>query len=221
MPTDRFYRLPTEKKITIRNAAIKEFARVPIDKVSINKIIKEAEISRGSFYTYFEDKWDVLSYIFEESKERLWEHCFRSLKDSGGDIWFMLEQLLDRILDFCAQEEVFEFIRHVMSHAGSEEFMRGFPKKSPENEYEFDTSQARSLYESYDRKLLKPLSYEEFRNFFQIAMAIIGIEVRAFFGGLPKEKAEKAFLHKLDILRYGVCPNEAESEQQQVSRRKL
>ena len=70
MPTERFYRLPEEKKRIIRDAAFKEFARVPIDKVSINQIIKEADISRGSFYTYFEDKWDLLGYIFEESQDR-------------------------------------------------------------------------------------------------------------------------------------------------------
>ena len=67
MPTERFYRLPEEKRRTIRNAAFHEFARVSVEKVSINQIIKEAEISRGSFYTYFEDKWDVLAYVFEES----------------------------------------------------------------------------------------------------------------------------------------------------------
>ena len=43
MPTERFYRLPEEKKRSICSAAVKEFARVPLDKVSINQIIKEAE----------------------------------------------------------------------------------------------------------------------------------------------------------------------------------
>ena len=48
----------------IREAAIREFSRVPLDKVSINKIVKYADISRGSFYTYFQDKEDVFQYIF-------------------------------------------------------------------------------------------------------------------------------------------------------------
>ena len=65
MPTERFYRLPEAKKQVIRQAAIKEFARVPFEKASINQIIQNADISRGSFYTYFEDKQDVVRYIFE------------------------------------------------------------------------------------------------------------------------------------------------------------
>ena len=66
MPTERFYHLSEEKKRMIREAAIREFSRVPLDKVSINKIVKYADISRGSFYTYFQDKEDVFQYIFED-----------------------------------------------------------------------------------------------------------------------------------------------------------
>ncbi len=49
MPTERFYRLPEEKKGSICSAAVKEFARVPLDKVSINQIIKEAVYPEGVF----------------------------------------------------------------------------------------------------------------------------------------------------------------------------
>lgn len=53
MPTERFYRLPEAKKQVIRQAAIKEFARVPFEKVSINQIIQNADISRGMLLHLF------------------------------------------------------------------------------------------------------------------------------------------------------------------------
>mgnify|MGYP000403050715 CR=1 FL=1 len=56
MPTQRFLKLKEEKKQAILEAAVHEFSRVPYSSASINQIIKEADISRGSFYTYFEDK---------------------------------------------------------------------------------------------------------------------------------------------------------------------
>ena len=56
MPTERFLRLPKEKIEAIRIAAVKEFMRVPLEEASINRIVHDADISRGSFYTYFEDK---------------------------------------------------------------------------------------------------------------------------------------------------------------------
>ena len=71
MPTERFNKLPEEKKKAIRDAAMEECIRVPFEKVSINKIIQNAGISRGSFYTYFEDKRDLVRYIFSDTADKL------------------------------------------------------------------------------------------------------------------------------------------------------
>lgn len=91
MPTERFNRLPEEKKRIIREAAIKEFARVPFEKASINQIIHNAAISRGSFYTYFEDKVDVVRYIFQDSSTQMQKICDEKLEESGGDYFAMLD----------------------------------------------------------------------------------------------------------------------------------
>ena len=58
-----FYNLPYEKRKRISDAIIKEFMERPNEKVSINRIIKTAEISRGSFYQYFDDKVDLIEII--------------------------------------------------------------------------------------------------------------------------------------------------------------
>ena len=60
MATARFLKLSEEKKQRILKAGFEEFARYPFRDASINRIIKNAEISRGSFYTYFEDKMALL-----------------------------------------------------------------------------------------------------------------------------------------------------------------
>jgi TetR/AcrR family transcriptional regulator len=59
MPKETFNNLPIEKQNMIFNACIKEFSTYPFSQASINQIIKNAGISRGSFYQYFEDKWDA------------------------------------------------------------------------------------------------------------------------------------------------------------------
>lgn len=56
-----FERLPEEKKDRILKAARAEFIRNPYEKTSINRILKEAEIPKGSFYQYFDDKADLFS----------------------------------------------------------------------------------------------------------------------------------------------------------------
>jgi len=75
MPTERFFHLSEDKRKRILKAARKEFIRVPFEEVSINQIIKNAEISRGSFYTYFEDKNDLLRYVFQDTKQNYINLC--------------------------------------------------------------------------------------------------------------------------------------------------
>lgn len=72
MPTLTFFNLAEEKKNRIIASAVEEFARVRFSLASINKIVKAANISRGSFYQYFKDKEDVYKYILELiTKEKL------------------------------------------------------------------------------------------------------------------------------------------------------
>ena len=84
MASERFWRLPPEKQKAIYEAAIEEFIQVPFEKSSINKIIQQAGISRGSFYTYFEDKRELLSFVLEDTKTQWFNFCINYLKKSGG-----------------------------------------------------------------------------------------------------------------------------------------
>ena len=79
MPTQRFLNLKESKKNAILEAAANEFARVPYSAASINQIIKEAEISRGSFYTYFEDKDDLMRYMLRGFRDTLRKKIFEIL----------------------------------------------------------------------------------------------------------------------------------------------
>ena len=85
MPTQRFLNLKDSKKNAILEAAAHEFARVPYSAVSINQIIKEAEISRGSFYTYFEDKDDLMRYMLRGFRDTLRKKVFEFLEEEEED----------------------------------------------------------------------------------------------------------------------------------------
>jgi AcrR family transcriptional regulator len=60
-----FFNLPEEKRNTIINAAIDEFAEYGFEASSINRIVANSGISKGSFYQYFEDKMDVFKYLMD------------------------------------------------------------------------------------------------------------------------------------------------------------
>ena len=71
MPKETFLRLPKEKQKRIQDAAIKTFNRLSYDRVTIADIILDCQIPRGSFYMYFENKFDLfrhLIYVIQEDK---------------------------------------------------------------------------------------------------------------------------------------------------------
>ena len=210
MSTERFYRLPEEKKRSICSAAVKEFARVPLDKVSINQIIKEADISRGSFYTYFEDKWDLLACIFEDSQNRLRDFCREALITSGGNIWVMLEALLDRTIEFCSGKGQFKFIKNVMYHTGSEEILKGFSKRMNDTYGHKNEEIERWIFENTDKKVMMVEDYEVFHCFFQLAMLSIAMEIKDYFDEVPVDTIKSRFAKKLEILKNGICRNGSE-----------
>ncbi|HSL43824.1 MAG TPA: TetR/AcrR family transcriptional regulator [Anaerolineales bacterium] len=63
MPKQTFFNLPEEKRETIVNAAVDEFAEYGLENASTNRIVKNSGIAKGSFYQYFEDKQDVFIYL--------------------------------------------------------------------------------------------------------------------------------------------------------------
>lgn len=78
MPSQTFNRLKSNKKERIIEAALHEFARHDFEHVNIQNIIKDAQISRGSFYQYFEDLDDLfgllVDVIVKEKKSYLFSH---------------------------------------------------------------------------------------------------------------------------------------------------
>lgn len=65
MPKQTFFNLPENKRKTITNAAIDEFAEFGFEAASINRVVENSGISKGSFYQYFEDKMDVFKYLID------------------------------------------------------------------------------------------------------------------------------------------------------------
>ncbi|MBR1454494.1 MAG: TetR/AcrR family transcriptional regulator, partial [Lachnospiraceae bacterium] len=66
MALDFFYTLNEKKKTRILDAIEKCMQTSEYEKLSINDIAEEADISRGSFYNYFVDKNDAVETLVRE-----------------------------------------------------------------------------------------------------------------------------------------------------------
>ena len=63
MISPTFQNLKEDKKDRIIDAALAEFAARPFNEASITNIVKNADISRGSFYQYFGNKENIYKYL--------------------------------------------------------------------------------------------------------------------------------------------------------------
>jgi len=60
----------SDKKEVIRKAAIKIFSEQGFHKATTDRIAEEAGVAVGTIYNYFENKSDVLEYIFQTEYEK-------------------------------------------------------------------------------------------------------------------------------------------------------
>lgn len=115
MPSSTFFNLASDKKEKLLRSAISEFSRVPYEEVSINKIIKDAEISRGSFYMYFDNKLDLLFFLLRDFFKTLFEHASKTFVESQYDPFVMFEALYDFIDDYCCNQMKRPFFLNLFS----------------------------------------------------------------------------------------------------------
>src|SRR5699024_12625747 len=114
LPRQTFFNLPEEKRDTLIHAAKNEFSRVSLYEASIANIVKEADIPRGSFYQYFEDKDDLYFYLLDKQGEELWKTLITNLKEHQGDLFESLLDLFHTILRMIDDEEARNFYRNVI-----------------------------------------------------------------------------------------------------------
>ena len=87
MPKSTFYNLNIEKREKIEKAIRNEFGKKSFSKASISNIIEEANIPRGSFYQYFEDKEDAIKYVISNFIEMEKRQMKKILEENNGDIF--------------------------------------------------------------------------------------------------------------------------------------
>ena len=116
MPTETFLNLPKEKKSKILEAIKNEFARVPFEKVSINKIVQDADISRGSIYMYFEDKKDMLSCVLSSYHDEIMSTIKESFSLNNGDIFAVFSDILKFTAQFGTAKENIAFCINIFSN---------------------------------------------------------------------------------------------------------
>ena len=112
MPTKTFLNLPEEKQKNLITASEKEFSKKDFSSSSINQIIQDAGISRGSFYMYFKDKEDLYFYVLERHLMKIYQELLQYIDLHHGDFIAAFDEMHERIIVSCLKEDQ-SFIKNV------------------------------------------------------------------------------------------------------------
>lgn len=195
-----FYNLPYEKRKRITDAVIKEFMERPNEKVSINRIIKTAEISRGSFYQYFDDKVDLIEIItktmFDESSNKAKE----ILKLSCGDLFVMYIKMFDYFDDYSSQKQTMKIMRNIVdSFKANDDLVSEYLK----NRFNIALSN-NEIYLMVDRQNLKFQDNESVKYLIEILTQVLKNAIfDVFVAGSDREEVRERLIKKIDIIKQG------------------
>lgn len=198
MPKETFLKLSKEKQQKVINAAKKEFARVPIENVSIKNIVEEADIARGSFYQYFENKEDLLIYILKENSEKLNTKLKNKVKETNGDVFELYIYLYDSMIEEFTDNSDQELFRQIFINLrSSDENVFDLVKRTkPQDIIDY--------YEQIDKSNLKIENYEDLVIICDMLNVITRRALIKNFKNKSKEDCRKMFLKEIEYLKHGI-----------------
>lgn len=210
MPSERFFRLSKAKRDVICEAIRREFNRVPVEKASVNQIVHNADISRGSFYTYFSDKYDALKFMMDEELGDVQRFCKDVLARNGGDLMGMFQAMFEYSVKLIQNKDgVMDTARNILigRHDGSvliELADRWIDSEVNENEREITQIWGRELYEKTDKERLNICAREEFSSLLIMGVNAVLYSIKQYYNNPNQLEVIRRLLEtKLEILRNG------------------
>ncbi|WP_379128958.1 TetR/AcrR family transcriptional regulator [Paenibacillus sp. sgz500958] len=117
----KFMTLNPEKQDRILNAALKEFALKGYQNASTNEIVKEAGISKGLLFHYFNNKKDLYLFLFDYFMELLMDEIQQRVDWNEKDIFARYKQVgMIKFELFSKYPNVFGFIKTIRPEVASE-----------------------------------------------------------------------------------------------------
>lgn len=200
MPTNTFFNLSEEKKSKIIDAAKKEFERVPIEQVSIKNIVENAEIARGSFYQYFENKEDLFEYIMCDKIGNIQNKLMKIIEKEDGNIINIFINVYDHLIQVGKMRKNNKLFKQIFENIKTSDNLM-FIKKE-----EINKKLEQTLYSLYDKnkEILSIQSEEEFKLVIEMLFAITRRRIVVSLKYKDLNKARENYLKEIEFLKKGI-----------------
>jgi len=205
MPMQTFFNLPEDKKRTILKAARQEFSRVPLEQASIAHIIKTANIPRGSFYQYFQNKEDLYKFMMSNIGNKVFEKIVGYLKENSGDVIEASIKLFYYLMDIISQDENASFFKNMFLNMNDK--MRDSLTQNTEDNHckHKHFINLRDLAKYIDTE---KLIFKEEKEVLYILRMIIGLFyqnlIPYFSGKISQEQAIESYLFQMNLIRKAI-----------------
>ena len=201
MPKSTFYNLNNEKREKIEKALKKEFSENTFEKASISNIIEEANIPRGSFYQYFEDKENALKHIIESFLEEEKEEIKELLIKNEGDIFLTTLDLYSYFVDKKYNETEMRLFKNIINKLKNENvnIFRNIRINKCQNQKNIGNN----CY--INTELLNIEDEKDIEYIMRIITCILRAEViDVMHGKVSKEKGKEELEKQIQILKKGM-----------------
>ena len=200
MPTNTFFNLPAEKKHKILKAANKEFARVPLEQASIKNIVEDAEIARGSFYQYFENKQDLFDYIMTSKTGDMEKNLMEMIEKENGNIINIFINMYDHLIEVGKIRRNNKLFRQIFENIKTSDNLMLTRKEEMNKKLE---KTLQDLY-SKNKDILNIKDEEEFKLVIEILAAITRRRIVASLKYKNSAEARKDFLKEIEYIKRGI-----------------
>ncbi len=198
MPKQTFFNLKEEKKKKIEKALIKEFSNNTFEKASISNIIAEANIPRGSFYQYFEDKEDAIYYIINKYLEKEKNRIYQYLLKNKGDIFETAINIYEDTAKITEKNENEELFKNILQEL----------KKNNINvfdEHKKILKSQKTIEKMINKTELNIENEEDLQDFLRILNVIIrAISMEVVLKKLTVEEGKQRLIREIEILKKGM-----------------
>ena len=200
MPTNTFFNLPEEKKNKILKSANKEFARVPLEQASIKNIVENAEIARGSFYQYFEDKQDLFDYLMTLKIGNMQKNLLDMIERENGNIINIFINVYDHLIQVGKLRKNNKFFRQIFENVKTSDNLMFIKKDVTKNKIE------EILYELYSKNkdILNIKNEEEFKLVIEMLFAITRRRIVVSLKYKDLNEARNDYLKEIEFLKSGI-----------------
>lgn len=204
MATERFEKLSQDKKQRILEAAREEFARVPYEEASINQIIKNAGISRGSFYTYFEDKNDLLKYIFCDEEEKNRQFFKELVLIHQGNFWDAIIEWTEKVAFYLKGGSIQQSI-NILTQSGIMRRIVDWGESQKDLKETIEQEQLQWLKEHLDFSTINVVDDDRLTALFKAVHTMAGLAILNLIINpqSDEEKILNEFKIQIDFLRHG------------------